>query len=226
MCGYPETGKRVETGKFHPKALQFKKNNNFVRWRKSGLLHQRTDMKKSLYSFLLFAVCFWGMAYAGTTPGQETGLMKRNQKRNHIQTNPMEEASSPIANQAEPKATESLAAVNSAANKTSASASGASLSGKAARNQVKMSQTKSGKDLGRFSLRNIWQAGKFLKSHQKNGFIQISITVFLFVVILLLIGMMLGVILNNLFILFYIALALLLLWVLIFMLGNLGIKRR
>lgn len=183
-------------------------------------------MKQSIYSFLLFAVCFWGMAYAGTTPGQETGMMKRNLKRNHIQTTPMEQATAPIANHAETIATDAQSALNASSQKTTTTISGSALSGKAARNQVKMSQSKSGKDLGRFSLRNIWQAGKFLKSHKQNGFIQISITVFLFVVILLLIGMMLGVILNNLFILFYIALALLLLWVLIFMLGNLGIKRR
>jgi hypothetical protein len=83
-----------------------------------------------------------------------------------------------------------------------------------------------GKGLGTFSLRNIWQAGKALKSYKQSGFLQISITIFIFVVILLLIAMLLGVILNDLFIIFYIATALLLVWLLLFMLGNLGIKKR
>lgn len=190
------------------------------------LLHHQSIMKKLLFSFVFFALSMWGIVHAGTTPGQETGLMKRNLRRNAIQSTPIELAETPVAQQKPAVTFEAPTKVNLLENKTNVSASGSAFSGNASKNPVKLSSSKSGKGLGGFSLRNMWQAGKLFNSHKQTGFIQISITVFLFVVILLLIGMMLGVILNNLFILFYIALALLLLWVLIFMLGNLGLKRR
>lgn len=213
---------------FRKRCLFSKKNNNFDRWRMSGILSNRPNkfMMKSISLSICILFCSVGFLIAGTTPGQETSL-RRSLRKAAGTINTVETSTAPLAselpNAVQPKTESQPTSVMSSGK----SVSGASLNTLANKSVHSKEKIKSGKGLGQFSLRNLWQAGKALKSYNKqSGFIQISITIFLFIVILLLIGMLLGVILNDLFIIFYIATALLLIWILLFMLGNLGIKKR
>jgi Flp pilus assembly protein TadB len=180
-------------------------------------------MIKSIYLSIILMLCTVGFLLAGTTPGQESSL-KRNFRKSTGTISTVEVAASPDAGpSAGVKASTDSKIVNS-----NSTTSGNNLQSLAHKSNVTKSKGKlfNGQGLGKFSFKNLWQAGKAMKSYKQSGFLQISITIFLFVVILLLIGMLLGVILNDLFIIFYIATALLLIWVLFFMLGNLGIKKR
>ncbi len=180
-------------------------------------------MIKSFYLSIIIMLCSVGFLIAGTTPGQESSL-KRNFRKSTGTISTVEVAAAP---EASPSAGV-IASSDSKSVNANSTLSGNNLKSLAQESDITKSKGKlfNGKGLGNFSLKNIWQAGKSLKSHKQSGFLQISITIFIFVVILLLIGMLLGVILNDLFIIFYIATAILLIWVLLFMLGNLGIKKR
>jgi Flp pilus assembly protein TadB len=180
-------------------------------------------MMKTITLSIIVLLCSVGFLIAGTTPGQESSL-KRNFRKSTGTISTVEVAASPEAtasNNLNASSTSKIANANS-------TQSGNKLQSLAHKSSVNKSKGKffNGKGLGKFSLKNLWQAGKALKSYKQSGFFQLSITIFLFVIILLLIGMLLGVILNDLFIIFYIATALLLIWVLLFILGNLGIKKR
>jgi hypothetical protein len=180
-------------------------------------------MKKYISLTLILLICSVGFLIAGTTPGQESSL-KRNFRKSTGTISAVEVVASPEAS----TSIRINASSDSKMVNPNSTLDGNNLKSLAHKSTVTKSKGKlfNGKGLGTFSLRNIWQAGKALKSYKQSGFLQISITIFIFVVILLLIAMLLGVILNDLFIIFYIATALLLVWLLLFMLGNLGIKKR
>lgn len=181
-------------------------------------------MKSILLSFCIL-FCSLGFVFAGTTPGQETSL-RRSLRKSAGTVNTVETAVAPIASELPNTVSTQSAAPSSSVRLSGKEVSGSGMNAMASKSSASKVKTRDGKGLGQFSLRNLWQAGKSLKSYKQSGFIQISITIFLFIVILLLIGMLLGVILNDLFIIFYIATAVLLVWILLFMLGNLGIKKR
>jgi Flp pilus assembly protein TadB len=182
-------------------------------------------MMKSISLLALIMFMTAGFALAGTTPGQETGLRKNFRKTPAHSITP-EVTQIPEASahkQANVGISETLSTPE--AKQKLNSNSGNNLSGHTVGKQG-LNRKGNGLSLGHFSLKNMWQSGKSLKNSHQSQFIQISITIFLFVTLLLLIGIMIGVLVDNLFIIFYIALGLLLVWTLLFMIGSLGLKKR
>jgi len=157
--------------------------------------------------------------FAGITPGQETSRKKFSPKTTSIPGG-SSELEAPATTGFEQQKINYNAA---SASKSDAGLHSNNLSAKAS----KIATHRTGQKLNGFSLKNMFQAGKFLKKHAKGSFIRISVTIFLFLLLLFLIGMFIGTLIyTQTSLLFFIGLILLLLWILLFLLGNLGIKKR
>lgn len=182
---------------------------------------------KNIYLILILFAGITGTLMAGTTPGQETSR-KRLFQKTPVTGESMTQVEAPaFASPVQESKTPEHIQRNTAPVSASASASAASEKNK---DQVLAGKNRTGGKLGQIlsaiSLKNMIHSGKSLKSHSKITFLRISVTIFLFLLFLFLIAMLLGVLLNDLYVLFYIAMVLILLWILIFLLGNLGIKKR
>lgn len=174
---------------------------------------------KNIYVFVILIAVFTSLS-AGLAPGLDMSKKKvivKNQPIESALATPEVAAEAPIADLKSPVSanTHQKAASHKHQElaKGYAVVSGKSVNGLAAKGNV---------------IKNLWNARKLLKQHStQKGFIRISITIFVFLTLLFLIGMFIGTLIYlDTKLLFFIALVLLLLWVLLFLLGNLGIRKR
>jgi|GEM_PF-6326691 len=174
---------------------------------------------KNIYVFLVLTTIFSSIS-AGLAPGLDA-----NKKKIIVKNQPITaEVGAPLAESFVSEDAQTTAP-SSGTDRTNGSNLSSNLSHTA--------KTITGKTIGGWAakknlIKNAWKAGKLMKQHAgKKGFIRISITIFVFLTLLFLIGMFIGTLIYlDTKLLFFIALALLLLWVLLFVLGNLGIRKR
>lgn len=174
---------------------------------------------KNIYVFVILIAVFTSLS-AGLAPGLDISkkrVIVKNQPIESVLTSPEATADAQSGDIHAPLAENKLQNINSAKHgnltHSMSAVSGKAVNGLAAK--------------GNF-IKNLWKARKILKQNSANkGFIRISITIFVFLTLLFLIGMFIGTLIYlDTKLLFFIALILLLLWILLFLLGNLGIRKR
>ena len=175
---------------------------------------------RKIITLLLLSVGLILPLLAGVAPSREMKGMRKG--KTTLSPTSLEAPLAPIA-QPEQIAThtEKTDLVKATKTQTAPQTKSVSKGNKASKNVTK---------IGIGAVKNLFKSAHNLKSSFKqkgsNQFLRIAITIFLFVLFIFLIAMLIGVIFDDIFILFYIALICLLLWTLLFIIGNLGLKKR